>query len=56
VTSVLKGGALIHLPDMREEQTRAYCADDRHFELAQRLGVGSVIVAPLVVRDTRLGR
>jgi signal transduction histidine kinase len=52
---VLQTGARINMPEATPEQLRISCTDDRHFELAQRLGARSGVMVPVAVRDQRLG-
>ncbi|MCP3142766.1 sensor histidine kinase [Pyxidicoccus xibeiensis] len=55
VTRVLQGGALIHLPALSDEQIRAFTLDEHHAALIHQLGTRSVLIVPLVARDTPLG-
>jgi predicted ATPase/signal transduction histidine kinase len=52
---VIQTGARSIMPEATPEQLRISCADDRHFELAQRLGVRSGVMVPVGVRDQRIG-
>jgi predicted ATPase/signal transduction histidine kinase len=53
--SVLESGAPRYVPDLRDEEVRRYCVDDRHADLIRRLGTHSVLVVPLVARGAQLG-
>jgi signal transduction histidine kinase len=52
---VLQTGARLVIPELTLEQVRASCVDDRHFELAQRLGMQSAVLVPLAMRDRWIG-
>jgi predicted ATPase/signal transduction histidine kinase len=53
-TQVLRTGEPL-LADVDFEYLRAHSIDERHAELVERLGTRSLIVVPLVARDTNLG-
>lgn len=55
VTSVLQCGAILHLPDLSDEQIRSYTLDAHHAALIHQIGTRSVLIVPLVARDTPLG-
>ena len=55
-TTVLESGAPLLLADFGRRGLRAHTVDEHHAELIARLGTRSVIVVPLVARDTTLGR
>lgn len=55
VARVLQGAGPIHLPALSDEQLRAYTLDEHHASLIRRLGTRSVLIVPMVARDTRLG-
>ncbi|MBZ4421619.1 ATP-binding sensor histidine kinase [Myxococcus sp. RHSTA-1-4] len=55
VTTVLQGGAPVHLPALTDEQIRSYTLDEHHAALIRRLGTRSVLIVPLIARDTKLG-
>jgi predicted ATPase/signal transduction histidine kinase/tRNA A-37 threonylcarbamoyl transferase component Bud32 len=54
-SKVLTTGAPALVADMSGETLRAHVVDDHHAELVTRLGTGSVIVVPLVARETVIG-
>ena len=54
-TTVLESGAPLLLSHVGDEEVRARAVDEHHAELIARLGTRSVIVVPLVARDTTLG-
>ena len=54
-TTVRASGAPLLLSEQGVQEVRAHAIDDRHAEIIERLGTRSVIVVPLVVRDTTLG-
>ncbi|UJR84498.1 AAA family ATPase [Sandaracinus amylolyticus] len=55
VTAVLQGGASIHVPELADEQIRAFCVDEHHVDLVRALGAGSSLIVPLTVREQPLG-
>jgi len=54
-TTVLARGAPLLLSHVGDEEVRARAVDEHHAALIARLGTRSVIVVPLVARDTTLG-
>jgi predicted ATPase/signal transduction histidine kinase/tRNA A-37 threonylcarbamoyl transferase component Bud32 len=52
---VLKNGEPLLLPDIDLEYLRNHTVSEHHAELVERLGARSLIVVPLVARDTNLG-
>jgi predicted ATPase/signal transduction histidine kinase len=55
VLGVIERGVPLHLSELRPEELRSRCVDDRHAEIVRRLGAGSAICVPLVAREARLG-
>ena len=55
VWQVLRTGEALELPVLADEQIRAGCVDEHHAELIRRLGMRSVVVVPLHVRDAVIG-
>jgi predicted ATPase/signal transduction histidine kinase len=55
VVGVIERGVPLHLPELRPEEIRGRCVDDRHAEIVRALGAGSVLCVPLVARETPLG-
>ncbi|MDX1673701.1 MAG: PAS domain-containing sensor histidine kinase [Longimicrobiales bacterium] len=53
--TVLETGKPELIERVTDEFLRGIAADDRHLELLRRLGVGSLLVVPLVARDRTLG-
>ena len=52
---VLSDGKPLLVSNMDEAMSRDYTTDDWHLELIRQLGTASVMVVPLVARDTMLG-
>jgi predicted ATPase/signal transduction histidine kinase/tRNA A-37 threonylcarbamoyl transferase component Bud32 len=53
--AVLEGGRPILIASGGEAEWRAHAVDERHVELVKQLGTRSLIVVPLIARDTLLG-
>jgi predicted ATPase/signal transduction histidine kinase len=54
-SSVLATGRPLLIAHLGDEQRRAHAVDERHVEIIRRLGTASIVVVPLVARDTTLG-
>jgi predicted ATPase/signal transduction histidine kinase/tRNA A-37 threonylcarbamoyl transferase component Bud32 len=52
---VLKTGEPLLVNGIDFDYLRAHAVDDHHAELVERLGTRSIVVVPLVARDTNLG-
>ena len=52
---VLETGAPLLIPEVTEEMVRQTVTSEEHAELVRGVGLSSVIIVPLTVRDQRLG-
>jgi signal transduction histidine kinase len=53
--TVIKTGEPLLLPTVKEEECRALCINERHFQILRELGIGSFLAVPLIARGQRLG-
>ena len=55
VWDVLRTGEPLELSALTEDYIRSHCVDDQHAELVRRLGMRSMVIVPLRVRDAGIG-
>ena len=52
---VLRTSQPVFVPEVSEEDLKAYCVDDRHMELIRQAGASSFLAVPLISRGRTIG-